>query len=574
MSQNPLALPLTGVYSGTQAATDINQIADTLATLNSGSSAPSSPAEGWFWLDISIANQATLKIYDGSNWLVIGTLDLTNHRWSPPVGGGVNTIAGGGTTDLGSVYQAAVTISGTATITAFGSTAPVGAIKFLTFSGASVLTYNATSLILPTAANITTAAGDCAIVQQVSSGNWRVIAYQLASGAALSSSANFLSAAVFSGIISPTALAADTNDWAPTSFSTSETLRISASTPGYKLTGVAGGSSGLQKTLVNVGSFNITLTANDAGSTAANRFLMPFPIVLTPGTSQQFRYDGTSSGWRPVGLHASRTISGAFKNLKIINDSGAPTTTMDITADALTLEDSFGNAYRALGISLAPVMTASGANGLDTGSIVNNTITWYAIYVIYNPATGTLAGLYSLSASAAALLASGNMPSGYTFAMRVGWARTDGAATARWMRQLQYGRRVNYVVTAATNTAGLPALQTGNTGNPTTPTWTAVTWANFAPSTASRIAISAAATDVNGTGNSQVAVAPNNSYGGIQSLSATPPIFVNNGGAATSTVKQGGGSVGDITLESANIYVAINAAGQGAVYCMGWEDNL
>lgn len=574
MSQNPLALPLSGVYSGTEAATRINQAIDTLATLNAGSSAPTGPEEGWLWLDISVANQATLKVYDGSNWLALGTLDLTNHRWSPPVGGGVNTLAGGGTTDLGSVFQAAVTISGTATITSFGSSAPVGSMKFVTFSGASVLTHNATSLILPTGANITTAAGDCALIQHVSSGNWRVMFYQLASGAALSSSANFLGAVNFAGVISPTTIAADTNNWAPTGFSTSEFIRASASTPGFKITGLAGGSAGLQKTIVNVGSFNITITSNDASSSAGNLFLMPFPIVLTPGTSQQFRYDSTSSGWRPVGLGAGRTISGAFKNLKITNNSGAPTTTLDVTADALTLEDAFGNAYRALSVSVSPVMTAGGVNGLDTGSIVNNIITWYAIYVIYNPATSTLAGLYSLSSSAAALLASGNMPSGYTFAMRVGWARTDAAATARWMRTLQYGRRAKYVVVSATNTASLPSIMNGNTGNPTTPTWTAESISNFAPPSASSIQVALSCTDTNGTGNSQIAVAPNNSYGGVNSLSSVPPAFVNTGGAATSTVKQGGGMVFDIMLESTNIYVASNASGQAAVYAVGWEDNL
>jgi hypothetical protein len=478
---------------------------------------------------------------------------------SRPVGGGVNTLAGGGTTDLGSLYQAALTISGTATITSFGSTAPVGVVKFLTFSGASVLTHSATALILPTLANITTAAGDTCIIQCISSGNWRVLSYQLASGAALSSSANFLGAVNFAGVISPTTLAANTNNWAPTGFSTSEYIRASASTPGFNVTGLAGGSAGLQKTVVNVGSFNITLTSNDANSSTGNLFLMPFPIVLVPGASIQLRYDATGSGgWRPVGSTNARTISGAFRNLKIVNDSGAPTTTMDITADALTLEDAFGNAYRALGVSVAPVMTAGGINGLDTGSIVNNIITWYAEYVIYNPATNTVAGLYSLSASAATLLASGNMPAGYTFAALVGWVRTDGAATARWMRMLQYGRNWRWVMVASSNTTQYPQIVSAAQTS-----YTAASIANFVPPGSVSIDFNAScSTNVSAYG---VSPNPNFTTAGVY---ATSTQFQVINSAATVVILPG-----RVMLESLNLYY-YSSTGTLTVLSVGGELNI
>jgi hypothetical protein len=50
------------------------------------------------------------------------------------------------------------------------------------FTGILTLTHNGTSLILPTAANITTAAGDAAIMKYEGSGNWRCINYSRASG--------------------------------------------------------------------------------------------------------------------------------------------------------------------------------------------------------------------------------------------------------------------------------------------------------------------------------------------------------------------------------------------------------
>ena len=95
------------------------------------------------------------------------------------------TVASASTVDLGAQASTSVTISGTTTVTSFGSTAVAGQIYTLTFSGAMVLTYNATSLILPTAANITTAAGDTAIAEALGSGNWKIISYQLSSGLAL-----------------------------------------------------------------------------------------------------------------------------------------------------------------------------------------------------------------------------------------------------------------------------------------------------------------------------------------------------------------------------------------------------
>lgn len=92
------------------------------------------------------------------------------------------TVASASTVDLGAQNSINVTISGTTTITSFGSTAVAGQVFLVTFSGALTLTYNATSLILPGAASITTAVGDTAIVQALGSGNYRVSNYAPASG--------------------------------------------------------------------------------------------------------------------------------------------------------------------------------------------------------------------------------------------------------------------------------------------------------------------------------------------------------------------------------------------------------
>lgn len=97
------------------------------------------------------------------------------------------TLASGATTDIGGQNAMAVEITGTTTITSFGTT--YNGPRFLRFTGALTLTHNATTLYLPGAANITTAAGDTCIALPNSSANgWVVLAYQRnnsASGALL-----------------------------------------------------------------------------------------------------------------------------------------------------------------------------------------------------------------------------------------------------------------------------------------------------------------------------------------------------------------------------------------------------
>ena len=102
------------------------------------------------------------------------------------------TLAAAGTTDLGSKDETFITLTGTAaTITALG-TVSAGIYKWVIFNAAHVLTHNATSLILPSAANITAASGDVACFVSLGSGNWRCVSYTRASGN------NVLNASTFS----------------------------------------------------------------------------------------------------------------------------------------------------------------------------------------------------------------------------------------------------------------------------------------------------------------------------------------------------------------------------------------
>ena len=87
------------------------------------------------------------------------------------------SIASASTTDLSTKPEQYINVTGTTTITGFG-TVKAGTIKYLRFDGALTLTHNGTSLILPGGVNITTAANDIAVMISEGSGNWRCANYQ------------------------------------------------------------------------------------------------------------------------------------------------------------------------------------------------------------------------------------------------------------------------------------------------------------------------------------------------------------------------------------------------------------
>lgn len=186
-AQDDLYSPTAGTVSGLQLTNNYNAALAALASCNSGSSAPANlsggPVAGQCWLDTTSAPYAA-KVYDGASWVVKGYLDTTNHLWLPQVGGGTTTLASATATDLCSVPQSYIDVTGTTTITGFGSSCAAGVEKVVKFSGVLTLTHNASTLILPSAANITTAAGDLARIVTVGSGAYRVF-YARASGNAI-----------------------------------------------------------------------------------------------------------------------------------------------------------------------------------------------------------------------------------------------------------------------------------------------------------------------------------------------------------------------------------------------------
>jgi hypothetical protein len=84
-------------------------------------------------------------------------------------------VASAATCDIGAVAFPRVRITGTTTITSFGTSE--NCYKIVTFAGSLILTYNGTSLILPGGSNIVTQAGDTATFVSDASGNWACVSY-------------------------------------------------------------------------------------------------------------------------------------------------------------------------------------------------------------------------------------------------------------------------------------------------------------------------------------------------------------------------------------------------------------
>jgi len=126
-------------------------------------------------------------------------------------------MASASTVDLSTADGFYINVTGTTTITALGTEA-AGIHYVLKFAGALTFTHNATSLILPSGANITTAAGDIAWMMSEGSGNWRCLFYQRASDTAtnatnLTGSGTVSATATGGALLTPTALAQGTQGY-------------------------------------------------------------------------------------------------------------------------------------------------------------------------------------------------------------------------------------------------------------------------------------------------------------------------------------------------------------------------
>lgn len=137
----------------------------------------------------------------------------------------------------------------------------------------------------------------------------------------------------------------------------------------------------------------------------------PFNYVLTNLGSGNLSWEKTAG---------TGDLLPSYNNLFIRSNPTNPTYQVDITADVVILLDTSNNGvvYRNIATTTTVDLTASGINGLDTGSEASNTT--YYIWLIGND-IGGIYGLFSTSATAP------TVPPGYNYKRRFGFVRNNSS---------------------------------------------------------------------------------------------------------------------------------------------------
>ena len=127
-------------------------------------------------------------------------------------------------------------VTGTTTITSINTTGKIGAVIKLHFDGILTLTHHATDLILPSAASITTAAGDEAEFVEYAAGDFRCTSYTKADGTALVVTGNSTASSFSSaGLVQ---ISSATQNSLATTSTGFQTVQLSATT-GFYIHGIA-----------------------------------------------------------------------------------------------------------------------------------------------------------------------------------------------------------------------------------------------------------------------------------------------------------------------------------------------
>lgn len=273
-------------------------------------------------------------------------------------------IASATTTDIGAATGNYVNVTGTVTITGLG-TVQAGTRRIVKFTGALTLTHNATSLILPGGANITTVNGDVATFVSLGSGNWQCVEYSKVTTTG-TGSAVFATSPTFT---TPTLGAA-----------TATTINGNTFTTGtYTLTGVAGKTLTFNKSLTLDGTDGTTMTfpsttATIARTDAAQTFTgvqsFTSPKITTDisdaNGNEVFKITATASA-----VNEFTIANGATGNGPTITASGETNVPITITGKG-TKGVNIGNAF------IEKSVTVSDGAGAVIDASLGNYFTWSA----------------------------------------------------------------------------------------------------------------------------------------------------------------------------------------------------
>lgn len=366
-------------------------------------------------------------------------------------------VASSSVTDIGDNNGPVILITGTNAITSFGTNYKGGI--FIRFAGILTLTHSS-SLVLPGAANITTAANDIAIAVPIGdpASGWRVMAYcrmskPLIDDDAIRASVNYanpswLTALAWSKITStPTTISGYGITDAPTKTGTGATGSWGINITGWAKNSGAGADIASATTIdatARTGNiFRVTGTTQTTAITMANgdQFTAiaaaAWPVniagVLThtciAGDSIVFYQDSSGVQHAQV-IRTTPNLMRGYIDGCIMSTAGS-SATMTIGGGQATDSTNAVNLNLAASISKTTSAWAVGsaAGGLDTGTIAN--ATWYYFYLIRRPDTGVVDVVFSTNSSTPTL------PANYTQYRYIGAWITNGSG--QWENILQIG---------------------------------------------------------------------------------------------------------------------------------------
>mgnify|MGYP003324877636 CR=1 FL=1 len=105
---------------------------------------------------------------------------------------------------------------------------------------------------------------------------------------------------VIGTVLSPSQIVAQQDNYNPTGLTDAGIVRLT-SDAARDITGIANGRTGRILSVMNVGTFAITLKNESSSSSASNRIKGSADIVIAAQDSVLLQYDGTDSRWRKVG---------------------------------------------------------------------------------------------------------------------------------------------------------------------------------------------------------------------------------------------------------------------------------
>ncbi len=427
--------------SGAAVRADLNNALAAIVSQNSGATAPTTTFAYQWWADTTTG---LLKIRNAANsaWITIGTLAAANLGLLSLAGGALTgalneaqgaDIASAATTDIGAATGNFVNITGAVTITALG-TIQAGTRRVVKFAGALTLTYNATSLILPTAANITTAAGDVAAFISLGSGNWICTGYLRADGS--------IPAAAIHGLAAKTTLV-----------SADEFMVWDSAASALKKVTLTNMSASFNSSVTQQDkSGAYTLVAGDKGTlvnfTGSTGVTFAFTAAATLGSGWwgYIKNGGTAAAVVTLDPNASETIDGSLTlalnpgDVRLVMCNGTLFTTIAVTKNTqsglllstqyITSSQTVNAVAGAANYDVIAIGAGGGSSNLSTGTASGGGGSGGYCRKLISAATWGASQVITIGAAGGPGSAGGNTTVGSILTANGGASGTNGAAGA------------------------------------------------------------------------------------------------------------------------------------------------